>query len=142
MRSIRAREKRQRLILSSTSCLKNTAMLTRKRMGMRMVALILSKSCSASRLIRLWGLSHGMVVLTPLMAQFPGTLLADWLASSTVHEDVVLTSVETRFGGVTDGKSHLVRRRFATHTDKQLQENCCTSCLLAQAIVLSFNSLC
>ena len=77
MRSIRAREKRQRLILSLRPCLKNTAMLMqlagkpmKKRTGMMTVDLILSKSCLASRLMRLLGLFHGMVVFKPRMMQF------------------------------------------------------------------------
>ena len=100
--STRAREKRQRLILSLRPCLKNTAMLMqlagkpiRKRTGMRTVALILSKSCSVSRLMRLLGLFHGMVVLMPRMMQFCGTLLADWL-TATVDGDVIFASVGTK----------------------------------------------
>ena len=99
-RSTRAREKRQRLILSLRPCLMNTAMLMqlagkpmRKRTGMRTVILILSKSCLASKPIRLLGLFHGVVVFIPRMMQFSGTLLADWLMLSTVHGDVIFVSL-------------------------------------------------
>ena len=108
MMSTRTREKRQRLILSLRPCLKKTAMLMqlagkpmRKRTGMRTVALILSKSCSVSRLMRLLGLFHGMVVFMPRMMQFSGTLFADWL-TSIVHGDIIAVSVEMPANPSTD----------------------------------------
>ena len=101
MRSTRAREKRHRLILSLRPCLKNTAMLmqlagkpTRKRAGMMMADLILSKRRSVSTLTRLWGLSHGVVAFKARVMQLSGTPLTDWLTSSTVGGNVAAVCVK------------------------------------------------
>ena len=72
-----------------------------KRMGMMTVAMILSKSNSSSRLIRLLGLFHGMVAFKPRMTQSCGTLLSDWLTSTDVHVDGFSVSVTVSSGSRT-----------------------------------------
>ena len=89
----------------------------RKRTGIRTAALILSKSCSASRLMRLLGLFHGIVTFTPRTMQFCARLFADWLTSSTVHAFVMGTAVETAPKGISMVIAiQRARRRFVTNS--------------------------